>query len=213
MNKSKFVKSSFAALLSKAIGTQTQKKFASDCGLSSEHLSRMLNQKILSPPSLNTLKKIAIHAQNQVQLNDLLFVCGYDKNQDKERLTSAIVTSLQSINRIWNLTCSQNFDFFDLTVQFLEKPMYNWYFCLLDNIVHTQIQARYKENIFELLFLPMNKNDKCSFVTFNKMEYKYYIDYSKPQNLSINLSILLIDETNLAILEETTLHTTNTEPF
>lgn len=215
MNTNKFDKSRFAALLIKAVGTQTQKKFATDCGLSPEHLSRMINQKITSPPSLNSLEKIANYAQNQVQLNDLLFACGYDTNGDKKRMTSAIVTFLQSVPQIWNLTYSQNLNFlnfFDFTIQFTEMPIYNWYFHLLENIVPSQIETQYKQNLIALLYLPLNENDKCSFVTWNKEEYQYYIDF-KPKNLSLNLSILLIDETSLHIIEETNLHQQKKEEF
>ena len=77
---SQFDKSAFSILLKRALGNRTQKSFAEDIQMSKEHLSRLVTQKRETPPTIDTLTKIALNSQNRVSLQELLSVCGYDPN-------------------------------------------------------------------------------------------------------------------------------------
>ena len=56
---SNFDKTAFASLLKKAIGTRKQAEFAEAAGISKEHLSRFINQRLDAAPSAETLNRIA----------------------------------------------------------------------------------------------------------------------------------------------------------
>ncbi len=78
----------FKRLLSVAIGVRrTQSEFAKSCGISHEHLSRMLNQEYINRPSLQTLNKIALCAADGVTLDMLKAACGY-KTEDRPDIQS-----------------------------------------------------------------------------------------------------------------------------
>lgn len=74
----------FRELLRKAMGTQSQKAFAEACGLSPEHMNRLLNNSVISRPSKATLLKI-LNASGQVDGSELYRSCDYsveDSNMD-----------------------------------------------------------------------------------------------------------------------------------
>lgn len=74
----------FRELLRKAMGTQSQKAFAEACGLSPEHMNRLLNNPVISRPSKATLLKI-LNASGQVDGSELYRSCDYsveDSNMD-----------------------------------------------------------------------------------------------------------------------------------
>lgn len=62
-------------LLQEAIGKESQVVFAKKCGISKEHLNRMLSGKTRSKPSKTTLRKIA--ENSSVSYEQLLTACGY----------------------------------------------------------------------------------------------------------------------------------------
>ena len=68
----------FRNFLILAIGNKRKKQeFADDAGISVSHLSRMLNNDIISRPSRSTLRKIANASEGRVSYRDLLFSCEY----------------------------------------------------------------------------------------------------------------------------------------
>ncbi len=75
-NATDFGKLSRLILLAK--GSRSQKDFAEECGVTAQHLCKCIKKKIIHTPSVAFLKKIASHADNNVQLSDLLSAAGYD---------------------------------------------------------------------------------------------------------------------------------------
>lgn len=68
----------FRRLLLAAIGSDRQKKdFAEQAGLSPSHLSRLLNDEVISRPSYATLEKVADASCGRVTLQMLLSACGW----------------------------------------------------------------------------------------------------------------------------------------
>lgn len=67
----------FRELLRKGIGTRSQKEFATEAGISTVHLNRMLNNETINRPSRETLERLSYSMRN-ITLNELLTSCGYD---------------------------------------------------------------------------------------------------------------------------------------
>lgn len=76
--------SQLAVLVKRAIGTDTQEKFASRAGLARAYLGRLANGKSTSVPTETTLKKIA-KATKEVTENELRLACGYASLPSDER--------------------------------------------------------------------------------------------------------------------------------
>lgn len=66
----------FRELLKKGIGDRTQTDFAEQCGISREHISRMLRERFIFRPSKSTLCKMAANMEG-VSLAELYEACGY----------------------------------------------------------------------------------------------------------------------------------------
>ena len=75
----------FKNLLKTAIGSRTNVAFAQEANISTEHLSRILNNPQKHRPTRSTLNKIAGASLGTVSLNTLEEVCGYTPTKLKER--------------------------------------------------------------------------------------------------------------------------------
>ena len=73
-----FDKKLFANILKKAIGLRTQRAFAEDCGINYSYVSKLLNEKLDSPPVPRTLLKISLASENNITYHDLLGAAGYE---------------------------------------------------------------------------------------------------------------------------------------
>lgn len=72
-----FNKSYFSHLLKKARGSRSINRYASDSGVTSAHISRLLREKIETPPNPDTIKKLSNAAQNSVTYEDLMIAAGH----------------------------------------------------------------------------------------------------------------------------------------
>lgn len=72
-----FDKSLFAHLLKKAMGNRSINKYASDSDVTAAHISRLLREKIDTPPNPGTIKKLADVAQNNVTYEDIMAAAGH----------------------------------------------------------------------------------------------------------------------------------------
>lgn len=72
-----FDREKFSDLLIKAKGNRNTSSFAKDSGVSKNQISLWLRQKSDFTPKEESLKKIAITAQNGVTYEELLDACGY----------------------------------------------------------------------------------------------------------------------------------------
>ncbi|GEM_PF-1778057 len=79
--KNTFDKSLFSELIQKAKGERTMTKFADDAGTSVSHISRMINAKLESPPSPETIKKLVPTEKNGVTYEDLMIAAGHINKQ------------------------------------------------------------------------------------------------------------------------------------
>lgn len=213
--KKSFDQTTFSKLLTDAIGTRRKKDFAALIGISAEHLSRIINQKFSTPPSIDTLKKIATHADNNVTYQELLEACGYISEKDalsdftlpiepvlsNKFVKAALLTGLESLGPSWEVINTPNNMPYDLSIRINGEERLKWYFKFLAQKTDDQIKKQFSNNYLELLFNKMNPSDKLSFVTCSRKEFDIYLD-RLPENLNANLSILLINESQLEIQEE-----------
>ena len=72
-----FNKERFAELLGKAKGDRSLNQFALHADVSSAHVSRLMRQKLSTPPSPETIKKLASKAHNGVTYELLMEAAGH----------------------------------------------------------------------------------------------------------------------------------------
>lgn len=77
VNHKSFNKKLFADLLQKVKGKQTLTKFSKESNVSIAHISRMLNERLDSPPSPETIKKLIPVERNGVTYSDLMIAAGH----------------------------------------------------------------------------------------------------------------------------------------
>lgn len=214
--KTTFDRETFSELLKKAIGSRMQKDFASTIGISPAHLSRILNHRFNTPPSIETLKKIATHAENGVSYQDLLTACGYisdgesvgeitlptESTPANKFVKATILTALESHNFSWELTNEPDDNLhYDLTIRINKEDRLKWYFKFLTQKSEEQMKKQFSSNYLSLLFQTFKDTDKLSLVTCSRKEFELYTT-NLPANLNMNLSIILINESELDIQEE-----------
>lgn len=85
-HKDTFDKENFARLLDRAKGNRSINKYAEDSQVSAAHISRFLRKMLDTPPSPETIAKLAAQAYNEVSYRDLMIAAGHiamaDENND-----------------------------------------------------------------------------------------------------------------------------------
>lgn len=207
-----FDKLALSRLIRLAIGSRTQLEFSEQIGISAAHLSRLVRGRVDSPPTINTLKKIAGHAENGVIYQALLDACGYSLPEGRENppghpkkdcrfLRATILSALESLPVPWSVNPMDSQVLCDLSVSFehMDRPAPCWYFYFL---APKQEPELWREMYKSLLYLPVKQGDKCSLVTDSRDDYQQWVA-NPPLNLRLALSILFIDPAALTVLKET----------
>ena len=88
-SEEQFNKEEFAVLLDRAKGDRSINNFANETGVSAAHISRFLRQIIASPPTPETISKLAAKAHNEVTYQDLMVAAGHlaqqtDNDENRE---------------------------------------------------------------------------------------------------------------------------------
>lgn len=76
----RFSKKIFALLLERAKGPRSWRQFAFDSGISYVQIRKLAQAEQNNPPRPKLIRKIADHAFNEVDLEDLMFAAGMTKN-------------------------------------------------------------------------------------------------------------------------------------
>lgn len=216
MNK-RFDKAAFSSLLKKALGTRTQKDFAAEIGLSKEHLSRLINQKLDNPPSMETIQAISRHTTT-VSYEELLQAAGYigdvsagkvytlpDLDEtDKKLLTATILAALPQLPISWSVEKTSPGSGRDLSIKLKDCPVSAWHFHCMNHTTDTVMNTQLEANYLKLIFEELKPTEKYSLVTASVSEYDKYLS-RVPRNLSVNLSVILIDTVSMKVLQETLL--------
>ena len=90
-----FDKDSFADLLSKAIGDRTTTDYADLTGVNRTYISKLLNKKLLNPPSPSIIKGLASNAYHNISYEDLMMAAGYLPNT----YTSTDISNIEEFMR------------------------------------------------------------------------------------------------------------------
>lgn len=209
-----------AALVLQAVGNRQKKAFAGLIEVTPEYLSRILNSKLANAPSLSILQKIAENAENSVTYAQLLSAAGYaelaeistpsevsslPKNTAKY-MSGTILTALSAIGLPFSMVQDDDTGF-QLSVTFPSGSISCWHFIFLHSANQDAIHANQKELYSRLIFETHSEDEKISFVTSSREEYDAYTGRT-PVNFKLNLSVILIDEKKLAIIQEYWLQTT-----
>lgn len=214
---SQFDKSAFSILLKRALGNRTQKSFAEDIQISKEHLSRLVTQKRETPPTIDTLTKIALNSQNRVSLQELLSVCGYDPNTISvptaiNHMMEAVKLALSHIPYEFSEHLCDNTSFYQMTSCFANGPIHQWYFHFLSDNTFGTVDHELSSNLLSLISKELKSDDKISFVTSIPLLFQYYMEH-RPHNLNLNLSFILINEHTLTVSKEIVLQTASSIPY
>lgn len=206
-----FDKEALSLLIIKALGNRTQKSFAEDIQLSKEHLSRLIKQKRDTPPTVDTLSKIAANSQNAVSIEELLSVCGYDSNVvvisvGVKHMIDSLQLAFRSLPYEFSYLPCKNTDFYQLVLQFSTGTIRRWYFHFLSETTFKIANQELTANYLHLISSQMEPEAKISFVTSLPLLYQYYMEH-RPYNLNLNLSLILTNEKTLSISKEIMLQT------
>lgn len=211
-----FDKSAFSILLKRALGNRTQKSFAEDIQMSKEHLSRLVTQKRETPPTIDTLTKIALNSQNRVSLRELLSVCGYDPSTVSvpttiNHMMDAVMLALSHIPYAFSEHLCDGTGFYQMVLCFSNGPIHRWYFHFLTDNTFATADHELATNLLNLISKEMKSNDKISFVTSIPLLFQYYMEH-RPYNLNLNLSFILINEHTLTVSKEIILQNAKSMP-
>lgn len=208
-----FDKSALSMLIKKALGNRTQKSFAQDAQLSKEHLSRLITKKRDTPPTVDTLVKIASNSQSRVSLQELIFACGYDPNKitvpaTVSHMIDALTHALSGFPYKFSFLPCNSTDFYQMILQFTDGPVHRWYFHFLQKTTFSTIDHELETNLLQLISKKTASEDKISFVTSIPLVFQYYMEH-RPYNLDMNLSFILVNEHAPTVSKETLLQTSN----
>lgn len=210
-----FDKAEFASLLKKAIGTRKQAEFAETAGISKEHLSRFINQRLDAAPSAETLNRIA-QQTNAVSISDLYAAAGYimdefseDNISSKEAraiklINATLVSALTKFKAAWTIDYNFKGEGRYLSICFENAPLHHWHFHYMEHNIDSSIQQHLQKSYLNLIFKDFEPQDKYSFVTSSPSEYEAYRQ-KPPKNLQLNISVILVKNDTLSIVEETLL--------
>lgn len=206
-----FDKSALSILLKRALGNRTQKSFAEDIQISKEHLSRLITKKRDTPPTVDTLTKIALNSQNRVSLRELLSACGYDPSMVAApaaftHMMEALLLALAHFPHAYSEHSCDNTDFYQMILDFSDSPIHRWYFHFLPDNTFTAADHELATNLLYLISKEMEPNSKVSFVTSIPLLFQYYMEH-RPYNLDLNFSLILIDKHTLTVSKEAVLQT------
>ena len=220
MNKPLYDADALSALIKKAIGKRTHKAFAEEIDLSATHLSRIIRNYFSYPPRKSTLEKIALHSEGRVSLDDLFFVCGYydDISESPAESDTAdsqvfhffeatLLAALKRMNIPWTLEPSED-PGYDLIVSFKNPYDFTWKFKYLMPKGRFSDPSLYLDTLKLLITDSDAAGNMISIVTNDERLYGTCVS-NKTVNLTLDLSIMLIDQNNLLITKEKKLSKTD----
>jgi len=105
-----FNREEFAHLLEKARGNRSINAYAREVGLTGAHLSRLGRGLLTTPPTPQTIDKLASGAANGVSYQDFMQAAGYLESQDKAALLDHARSIMRSLETGRNLPGSIAFD-------------------------------------------------------------------------------------------------------
>lgn len=216
-----FNKPAFAYLLNKAKGNRSINKYADETNVSVSHISRLLRKLLDSPPTPETISKLASKADNGVTYKDLMIAAGYitgetveveyspqDRQvamkQIEENFFQIISTALYKESFQWSIHNIRNERFYPDMVICLEHQQYTRWFLEFKPSLDED-RAFLQMNLISLYgkiaMIELEATDKLSVVVNSPKEYENIIQ-NPPKSLRGNLFAMLIDLDERKIVKE-----------
>jgi hypothetical protein len=184
--------------------------FSMEAGLSKDYMYRLLHGKFTDSPRISTLEKIA-SASRSVTLEELLIAAGYhssvkDSVSDPYWISSAVRASILNslYEKGFSLQIEKESSFYPLTIKLSDCPVSVWNFIALKPNISDPVQARLLAYYTRFLFEKTGSDEKISFVTTSVEDFKKCIE-KRPINLSVNMTVILIDTSSVSIKKEAVL--------
>lgn len=173
-----FDKEKMGKLIMEAKGNRSLRAYALESNISVAHLSRFSRGLIQSPPTVETIKGLASHAQNGITLDDFMKAAGYEEDKEDviEKRRSEIGRMIIESGKGWSVRKGKYVDY-DLIGENGEKWEWIDGFSVL-------------ETYGKLAVLPPTEN-KRSIVVRNNMERDDYLN-SPPQCLKGVYSLVYV---------------------
>ncbi|SNY26835.1 Peptidase S24-like [Orenia metallireducens] len=100
-----FKKIEFKELIEIALGDRSITQYANESDVNRTYISKIINEKLDSPPSPEILKKLAEHSQGRVTYKELMLIAGYLEGIEsmeklKDMIEIPIVESLSNLDKI-----------------------------------------------------------------------------------------------------------------
>ncbi|MEQ8155729.1 MAG: hypothetical protein ABRQ25_12725 [Clostridiaceae bacterium] len=216
-----FNKEAFALLLDKAKGDRSINQYANDIGVSAAHISRFLRQMINTPPSPETISKLASKAFNEVTYKDLMIAAGHiseDSTEDtysprnrrnrgeeaEKKFFQVILSELYTMPFKWSLKKPEDgLDFPDMIIDIDHEGYTKWYIEFRANFSNEKNVVTM--NVFyiygRIALTKLSPSDKFTIVVNSKAEFERFLK-RPPTSLRANVYVMLIDIEKGKIVKE-----------
>lgn len=209
----------FAYLLNKAKGNRSINQYAKVSGVSSAHISRLLREKIESPPNPITISKLSSASKDRVSYESLMVAAGYmeeeslnlehtstnnkDKKSKIKKMTLSFMSSIYHLEAdlnwsILNNPGSDNYKYIRLLASSESMEPQEWEIKLVSNLTHEELILLYGR----LAILKPNQGIRYGILVLTLEEFEL-ITKNYPKSLSLDVFAILLDiEKNEVVKKE-----------
>lgn len=205
-----FDKEQFAELLEKAKGDRSINKYASEIDLSPAHISRLLRKLLETPPSPETISKLAQGAYNGVTYDSFMIAAGHINDSEDEvptdtknlsvekKFHQTLTPYLFSLGNIKSINPpNKDMNLFDLIIELNDGIYSKWYI----EFKHAITKSTFLNFLGKLTLYHFNSDEKIIIAVTNQKDYDILLN-NKPQALNANLYVMLIDLNCLEVIKE-----------
>jgi len=192
----------FAILLEKAKGDRSINQYANTIDVSAAHISRLLRKLVKSPPSPDTINKLASDAFNGVTYSEFMLAAGHidDKTEEtstetnrikiiesKRKFFQVILSDLYTRDFEWSLNKTTNGPS-DLMLEITNWEYSKWYIQIKPFVTPRTIYNVYGQ----IASIELASDIKVSIAVGSKNEFDLFFS-TPPKSLRATLYVMLID--------------------
>ena len=133
---------------------------------------------------------------NGIHIGDLILT--------NKLINATLVSALTKFKAAWTIDYNFKGEGRHLSICFENAPLHHWHFHYMEHNIDSSIQQHLQKSYLNLIFKDFEPQDKYSFVTSSPSEYEAYRQ-KPPKNLQLNISVILVKNDTLSIVEETLL--------
>jgi transcriptional regulator with XRE-family HTH domain len=207
-----FNKPIFAFLLNKAKGDRSINQYADEANISASHISRLLRKLVDSPPTPETISKLALKANNGAGYINAESIEEEYSPQDRqifirqteENFFQIISSYLYNETFQWSIHKPQNKPFYpDMAIDMEHEEYTKWYLEFKPSLDDNKPYFKMKPiDIYgQIAMIELQSTDKFTIVVNSDKGYKNIIQ-NPPKSLRANLFVMLIDLDERKIIKE-----------